>query len=124
MGSDYSDIEELFSDKPRTISVTEDTTNKRTRGIKRKAQTSTCSASATAPPTRAKQNKKSKCQSESVQEFNVDKLKNQLGMDRILQSLSSPTDTVNQLGVLILRRVIRAMKCWHAVKRIYGAHFG
>lgn len=40
MGSDhenYSDIDELFGDKPRTRSVTEDTitnaTNKRTRGM-------------------------------------------------------------------------------------------
>lgn len=67
MGSDhenYSDIDELFGDKPRTRSVTEDTitnaTNKRTRGMKRKAQTS-CSASASAPPPRVtKQSKKSK----------------------------------------------------------------
>lgn len=45
----YSDIDELFGDKPRTRSVTEETstnaTNKRTRGMKRKAQTS-CSANA------------------------------------------------------------------------------
>lgn len=105
MGSDhenYSDIDELFGDKPRTRSVTEDTitnaTNKRTRGMKRKAQTS-CSASASAPPPRVtKQSKKSKTQSECVQEFNVDELKNQLGIDKILQSISSLTDTVKQLG--------------------------
>lgn len=98
----YSDIDELFGDKPRTRSVTEDTitnaTNKRTRGMKCKAQTS-CSANASAPPPRVtKQSKKSKSQSECVQEFNVNELKNQLGIDKILQSISSLIDTVKQLG--------------------------
>lgn len=47
----YSDLDELFGDKPRTRSVIDDistctvATNKRIREMKRKAQTS-CSASA------------------------------------------------------------------------------
>lgn len=45
-----------------------------------------------------KQSKKSKTQSECIQEFNVDELKNQLGRDKILQSISFLTDTAKQLG--------------------------
>lgn len=69
---------------------------KRTRGMKRKAQTS-CSASAP-PPGVTEQSKTSKTQPEGIQQFNVDELKNQLGIDKILQSISSLTCSVKQLG--------------------------
>ena len=99
MGSDqdnYSDIEELFGEKPRTRSA--DETSKKTRGVKRKTQTSTSTASANAPPTRAcKQRKTAKSQSETFQEINVHELKNQLGIDKILQSISSLSESVKQV---------------------------
>jgi hypothetical protein len=64
MGSDqdnYSDIEELLGEKPPTRSA--DDTSKKTRGVKRKTPTSTSTASANAPPTRAcKQRKTAKSQ--------------------------------------------------------------
>jgi hypothetical protein len=102
MGSDhgnYSDIEELFGEKPRTRST--DETSKKTRGVKRKTLTSTSTATAIAPPTRAcKQRKTAKSQSEHFQEINVQELKNQLGIDKIVQSISALSESA-RLGFLL-----------------------